>query len=99
MAATGSKSDTARSSVAIGQRLLLIREITGLTQAQFARRIRVTQGTCSAWESGKRPPGLKIANALCDAYGLTLDYIYRNETGGLERRLLTEIDKRLYPPD
>ncbi len=99
MVSPGSKPDTSRSAVAIGQRLQLIREIAGVTQTQLARRIRVTQGTCSAWESGKRPPGLKIANALCDAYNVTLDYIYRNNTAGLPHGLLTEINKRLYPPD
>jgi len=83
-----------RSPKAIGARLTLIREIAALTQAQLGRAIGVSQGTVSAFESGARPPGLKSGHAICDALGVTLDYIYRGDTSGLPMRTLTELNSR-----
>lgn len=83
-----------RSAKAIGERVTLLREITALTQGQFAKQIGVSQGTVSAFEKGSRPPGLKAGHKICDAFGVTLDYIYRGDTSGLPMRLLTEINAR-----
>ena len=86
-----------RSPKAIGERVTLLREIAGLTQSQFARQIGVSQGTVSAFEKGSRPPGLKAGHKMCDAFGCTLDYIYRGDPSGLPMRLLTEINSRRLP--
>ena len=87
-------ADPKQSPVAIGRRLALIREIAGLSQVKLSRLLGVSQGTVSAFESGARPPGLKIGNRVCDVLGVTLDYIYRGDTSGLPMRTLSEINTR-----
>lgn len=77
----------ARSPKAIGLRLLVIRKLSGMSQKEFARSVGATQSACGGWEKGLRPPGLKIGQALCDVYQLTLDYIYRGDAGGLPVRV------------
>lgn len=72
-----------RSKKAIGKRISLVREALGLDQAEFAEGIGKRQSAASGWETGARPPGLPVALALCDKYGLTLDFIYRGITAGL----------------
>jgi transcriptional regulator with XRE-family HTH domain len=87
------KHDTGRSPRAIGARIARIREITGATQTAFAKGVGASQGTLSAWESGKRPPGLKAGHQLCDVYGVTLDYIFRGDISGLSQSFLRELNK------
>jgi DNA-binding XRE family transcriptional regulator len=77
----------------IGKRIERARRALRLTQEQFARGIHKSQGACAGWETGLRPPGMKIANALCDVYGLTLDYIYRGDTSAIPQTLLLTLNK------
>jgi transcriptional regulator with XRE-family HTH domain len=48
------------------------RERAGLTQAELAARSGVAQSTISAYESGRRDPGLKVLSKLLDAAGFRL---------------------------
>ena len=49
---------------AIGNRIMVLREADGLTQAQLARRVGVSQATVSQWESGMRAPTAEAVVAL-----------------------------------
>ena len=71
------------SPTAIGNRLAMIKRAYGLTQQQFADRIGVTQGAISGWLTGYRHLGLQSALVICDEFNVTLDYLYRGESGGL----------------
>lgn len=68
---------------AIGQRLMLTRHVFGLQQNEFCGRAKIATNTYNQFESGKRRPTLENAIALCEAYDLTLDWIYRGDPSGL----------------
>ena len=63
---------------AIGRRL---RELRGfdMTQADFARRIGVTQGYLSALENGEKEPGSAVLLAIRQEFGKSIDWLLTGE--------------------
>jgi transcriptional regulator with XRE-family HTH domain len=80
-----------RSLRGIGQRLTQAREAFGCTQAEFARQARVSNSAYNQYERGKKRPAVDQANRLCDAYQLSLDWIYRGDVRGLPKALQRQI--------
>ncbi len=80
-----------RGAAAIGERLLLTRQALGLAQKDFADRAGLAANTYNQYESGRNIPALDRAHALCDAYGLTMDWIYRGDPSGLRYELAAAI--------
>lgn len=78
-----------RTVDAISGRLKQTRLAMGLTQVAFAGGAGVAANTYNQWEKGKQRPDLDQAQALCDAYGLTLDWVYRGDASGLPYNLAT----------
>ena len=72
-----------RAVVAIGDRLRITRQVTGMQQNEFCSRASIAANTYNQYEQGKRRPSIDHANALCDAYRITLDWIYRGDPSGL----------------
>lgn len=62
-----------------------LRKEIGLTQAELAEKLNISQSAVTHWETGKRfpsPPNARaFVNLMC-GYGqrITLDDIYRNVT-------------------
>lgn len=71
--------------------MLLTRQALGLAQGDFALRAGIAANTYNQYESGKNMPALDRAQALCDAYKLTLDWIYRGDQSGLRYELADAI--------
>ena len=65
-----------RSIDAIADRLLRTRLALGLNQTALCARADLAKNTYNQWECGRGRPGLDYAIRLCDAFGLTLDWIY-----------------------
>ena len=63
---------------AIGRR---IRELRGfdMTQADFPRRIGVTQGYLSALENGEKEPGAAVLLAISQEFGKSIDWLLTGE--------------------
>jgi transcriptional regulator with XRE-family HTH domain len=80
-----------RDKVAIGQRLALTRQALGLQQNEFAKRAGLASNTYNQYESGTNVPAIDKANDLCDAYSLTLDWIFRGDPSGLRYELASAI--------
>lgn len=80
-----------RSKHAIGERLALTRRAIGLAQNDFAAGGGLAGNTYNQYESGKNRPNLDAAIKLCDAYGLTLDWIYLGDPSGLRYQLADAI--------
>lgn len=55
--------------------------------------------TYSQYESGISRPTVENALRLVDAYGLSLDWIYRGEPGELKSSLLDKIKELGWKPD
>lgn len=66
------------------------RKRAGLTQAELAERSGVAQSTISAYESGRRDPGLRIMTKLLDAAGFGLTLRQRTPTAEEAGRILFE---------
>jgi len=58
-----------------------IRELRGfdMTQAEFARRIGVSQGHLSALERGNKEPGAAVLLAISRAFGKSVDWLLTGE--------------------
>ncbi len=78
---------TLMTMVKIGERLRLTRACYGLTQGEFAEGAGIARHTYNQYENGKKRPSLETATALCDAYGLTLDWIFHGRVEGLPHQL------------
>ena len=59
---------------AVGRR---IRELRGfdMTQAEFARRVGVTQGHLSRLERGEKEPGAGVLLAISQEFGKSVDWL------------------------
>lgn len=79
------------SNDAIAQRLVVTREALGLRQGEFAARADIAANTYNQYEQGKNRISLDKAIALCDEFGMTLDWIYRGEPSGLKVALWNAI--------
>lgn len=67
-----------------------------LTQNDFAKAAGVKQSGYNVVENGKRPLSLHSAMLLCDEYELSLDWIFRGDTGllpGWMLKLIQEIEE------
>lgn len=55
------------------------REKRGITQAELADSLCVTQGAISQWETGKSFPRAELLPKLADILGCTVDELLRKE--------------------
>lgn len=72
---------------AIGERLAMLRQVLGLAQYEVAARAGIPPNTYNQYETGVRRPSLENAVALCEAFDLTLDWIYRGDPSGLRYQM------------
>lgn len=70
----------------------MAREVLGLGQGEFGRRAGIAPNAYNMIELGERLPSVEVAIALCDAHGLTLEYIFRGDTGDLRHSLASAIE-------
>lgn len=72
----------------IGLRLERVREhFSDLNQKDWAEKHGFNKTQYNNWEKGTRRITVDAAERLCDAYGLTLDAIYRGRLDGLSENL------------
>lgn len=77
----------AESLKSLAARLKLTREALGLTAAELCRQIGCKPNRWSQYEGAERRVTLEVANALCDEFGLSLDWIYRANPAQLPHAL------------
>lgn len=68
---------------AIGRRLALTRHMLQMQQNDFCERAKIPPNTYNQYERGKKRPSIANAIKLCEAYDLTLDWIYLGDPSGL----------------
>jgi transcriptional regulator with XRE-family HTH domain len=76
---TQPKTQGAVDWTAVGRR---IRELRGfdMTQAEFARRVGVTQGHLSRLERGEKEPGAGVLLAISREFGKSVDWLLTGKT-------------------
>lgn len=71
----------------IAERLRWTREALGVNQAEIARRAKLSPQQWNNYEKGRQRIALDEALKLCTATGVTLDWIYRGDLGGVAMEL------------
>ena len=76
---TQPKTQRAVDWTAVGGR---IRELRGfdMRQAEFARRVGVTQGHLSRLERGEKEPGARVLLAISREFGKSVDWLLTGKT-------------------
>lgn len=77
----------------LGEKILIERKKSGLSQGQLADMLGVTRQSVSKWESGAAVPELAKLVAIAEVVGVSLDYLVREQeprsedTARLEEKL------------
>ncbi len=61
----------------IPQRISQLRTMAGITQAELARRLELSPGLVSYWESGERKPSTEQLQELARHLGVSIDYLLK----------------------
>ena len=65
---------------AVAARVKVLRLKSGLSQADFAKSLGVKVTQYGNWETGFRQPSVAAAITICEAHGVTLDWLFRGIT-------------------
>lgn len=76
----------------IAQRLALVREVEGLSQAEFAGRANINSNAWNNYERARKRISIDAAVRLSRTYNLTLDYIYLGDSSNLPYQLAAAIE-------
>lgn len=63
----------------LGEKLKKLRKARGLSQEQLAEQLKVSRQAISKWELGESMPDTDNLVALSDYYGVSLDYLLRDQ--------------------
>ena len=74
----------------MGEKILNMRKARGWNQEELAERIGVTRQAVSRWESGAAKPDADKIIAICDLFGVSADYLLRDQYSGEGSNLKTE---------
>lgn len=60
----------------VGMRIREVREQSGMTQADLAKRVHVSRSSVESWESGQSYPSIDSCVALSETFHLSTDYFF-----------------------
>ena len=63
----------------IAANMTALRKQAGLTQADIAAQLHYTDKAVSKWERGESIPDIAVLKELADIYGVTVDYLIRED--------------------
>lgn len=66
----------------MGEKILHMRKARGWSQEELAERMNVSRQAVSRWESDSAKPDADKIIALCDLFGVSADYLLREEYSG-----------------
>jgi DNA-binding XRE family transcriptional regulator len=78
-------------TAAAGRRMQMVAAVAELSQSEIARAVRVDQSTVNKWFAGKRLPSVYQVSMFCEAYGASLDFIYRGSLVGCRMELAVKL--------
>ncbi len=65
--------------MSVGKNIKAIREAYGLTQAEFAKKLEVSDKAVSSWELEERTPRPATVDKICQEFNLIKSQIYETE--------------------
>lgn len=68
-------------AIEVGERIMEFRKSRGITQRSLAKTLGITREAVTQYETGVRMPRWEHAVMMCDAWGLSLDWIFRGDKG------------------
>ncbi len=68
----------------LNERIIRVRKAAGLTQEQLGEVVGVSRQAVSKWESGAATPDLATMARLCEALGVSADYLLLGREAGSE---------------
>lgn len=71
----------------LAENLTHLRQASGITQSELAKRLNYTDKSVSKWEHGDAVPPIDVLKSLADIYGVTLDFL-------TEEHMDSEYDKK-----
>ncbi len=77
----------------IAARLLALRLAHDLSQREFCDRVGIGTTTYNNWERGISRPELDKAMQICDAFQVTLDWIYRGNLAGMPFNVAERLER------
>ena len=77
----------------VANNLVALRKSKDLTQQDVARILNYSDKSVSKWEHADSLPDISILSAMCDMYGVTLDFLIRADAGA-EIKTLREKDQK-----
>ena len=60
----------------VGMRIREVREQSGMTQAELAKRVHVSRASVESWESGQSYPSIDSCVALSETFHLSTEYFF-----------------------
>jgi transcriptional regulator with XRE-family HTH domain len=84
-------TETETNSKIIGERLRVTRHVLGLGPRTFAERAGLEANAYNDIESGQRTLSVEEATAICNAYPITLDWVFRGDLASMEWSLADRI--------
>lgn len=78
----------------LGERLRMLRQISGLSQEDVAQKLFVSRQSVSKWELDQAEPGVENLRALATLYGVTLDELLSQSSAAPSPELPTPPEDR-----
>lgn len=63
----------------LGERISSLRKQRGLSQAQLADKLKLSQSALGMYETGKKEPNLNTLSVLADFFNVSIDYLVGRE--------------------
>ena len=80
----------------LGARIAALRRDRGLSQAELARRLRISPSAVGMYEQGRREPSVELLVAMAEEFRVSTDFLLTGKPGpGEESSVLTLLSSRL----
>ncbi|MBP3375444.1 MAG: helix-turn-helix transcriptional regulator [Clostridia bacterium] len=70
----------------ISQNIVALRRESGMTQIELAEKLNYSDKAVSKWERGESIPDITVLKAIADLFGVTVDYLIKEEHTDSDRR-------------
>ena len=64
----------------LGHRIAALRRDAGMSQAELARKLRVSPSAIGMYEQGRREPGAEILLAMAEEFHVSVDFLLTGQT-------------------